>query len=51
MDDIKDLTELNLHFIESCRQGSWEMLTWECQFTSTEVAYGVTSTDVTEAYE
>jgi hypothetical protein len=26
MDDIKELTELNLHFIESCRLGSWEML-------------------------
>jgi hypothetical protein len=26
VDDVKELTELNLHFIESCRQGSWEML-------------------------
>ena len=26
MDDVKELTELNLHFIEACRKGSWEML-------------------------
>ena len=26
MDDVKELTELNLHFIEACRKGSWGML-------------------------
>lgn len=26
MDDSKALTELNLQFIDACRQGSWELL-------------------------
>lgn len=36
LDDTAELTRLNDHFIEACRQGSWEMLS---QILSPDFAY------------